>query len=192
MDPIVWATLLMILGFALVILEIFIPSGGILGFLAVCSILVSVGSAFVYRDAATGFTFVLIAVVGFPAAVAAAFRWWPNTMVGRRMLLHVPAEADILPEDDPREEIRELIGEIGSANSDMFPGGTVVVKGKTYEAVSEGMPIDKGQSVEVVDVQNNRLVIRASEADPPPEAVDDVLSKPIDTVGLDPFEDPLA
>ena len=192
MDPIVWAVLLMALGLALVVLEIFIPSGGILGFLAICSIGVSVGTAFSSRGAATGFIFVVIAVIGFPSAIAVAFRWWPNTAIGRRMLLMVPKGEDILPDEDPRHRFHEMIGKIGSAKSDMLPGGTISVDGSTYEAVSEGMPIDKGQAVEVVDVQNNRLVIRRSEEQPAPEKQDDVLSQPIDTVGLDPFEDPLA
>ncbi len=192
MDPIVWTILLMILGLALVVLEIFIPSGGILGFLALCSIIGSVAMAFQYHDAKTGFVFVAIAVVGFPTALAAAFRWWPETSMGRRILLGVPEEEDVLPEHDPRQKLHELIGVVGTAKSDMFPGGSVAVEGQSYEAVSEGMPIDKAQAVEVVDVQNNRLVVRPTTAQPPQEKSDDVLSQPIDTVGLDPFEDPLA
>lgn len=192
MEPMVWAVLLMVLGLALVILEIFIPSGGILGFLAVCSVCASVVTAFYYRDAATGFVFVVIAVIGFPSAMAVAFRWWPSTAMGRRVLLDVPDEEDLLPEEDPRQLLHDLLGKVGVAKTDMFPGGAIEVEGTTFEAVSEGMPIDKGQAVEVVDVQNNRLVIRASDALPSTEPQDDVLSRPIDTVGLDPFDDPLA
>lgn len=192
MEPIVWAILLMVLGLALVVLEVFIPSGGILGFLAVCSVITSVCMAFYYRDAGTGFAFVLVAVVGFPSAVALALKWWPETPLGRRMLGKVPDEDDVLPAEDLRRKLAGLMHKVGVAKSDMFPGGAISIAGTTYEAVSEGMPIDKGQPIEVVDVQNNRLVVRPSDQQPTSPDPDDVLSQPIDTVGLDPFEDPLA
>ncbi|REJ64544.1 MAG: hypothetical protein DWQ31_21710 [Planctomycetota bacterium] len=192
MDPIVWAILLMILGLALVVLEIFIPSGGILGFLAICSIVGSVGMAFVYHGSSAGFLFVLIAIVGLPTAAVLAFRWWPETSIGRRVLLDAPGEEDVLPEEDPRNRLRELIGKLGTARADMFPGGSIRIDGESYEAVSEGMPIDKGQTIEVVDIQNNRLVVRPSDQEVPPPKSDDLLSRPIDVVGLDPFDDPLA
>ena len=49
-------------------------------------------------------------------------------------------------------------GEI--ARGTMLPSGLVVIEGKTYDAVSEGMAIEAGQTVLVVAVSTQRLVVR--------------------------------
>jgi membrane-bound ClpP family serine protease len=46
MDPWVWAILLLVAGTALVVMEIFFPSAGILGFLATVSLLAAVVMGF--------------------------------------------------------------------------------------------------------------------------------------------------
>ena len=42
----------------------------------------------------------------------------------------------------------------------MLPSGMVVIDGKTYDAVSEGVPIEAEQTVLVVGVSTQRLVVR--------------------------------
>ena len=197
MNPmLIWAIVLLVAGLGLAILEVFIPSGGILGFLSVMAIVTSIIMAFYYSGSNTGVTFTLLAVVALPAVLVAALKWWPNTAMGRRILLDVPSEEQMLPDADQRHHLEELVGKFGKAKSMMLPGGTVVVEGHLYEAVSEGSPIEAGQAVEVVQIRHNRLVVRpADQATPPkqPESrSDDILSQPIDRMGLDPFDDPLA
>jgi membrane-bound serine protease (ClpP class) len=85
-----------------------------------------------------------------------------------------------------------MIGKRGSAKTKMLPSGVVVIEGRTYDAVSEGMPIEAGQPIQVVAVRTNRIVVRSADSEQPPGEDSDVLSRPIDTVGPDPFEDPLA
>lgn len=191
MNPLVWAVVLMVAGLALIVLEIFIPSGGILGFLAVVAVLGSIFVAFSGGGTSVGFTFVAVALVGFPAAILLALKFLPHTPIGRRLLLGIPSDDEVLPEDDLRHELHALIGKMGTAHSPMFPGGTVVVDDGRYEAVSESGSIDSGESVEVVLVRNNRLVVRKSLTDPSPDP-DDPMSRPIDSLGIDPFSDPLS
>jgi len=194
MNPIVWAILLMVIGLALVVLEIFIPSGGILGFLAVVSVVGSIFMAFSGAGTTIGFAFVAIAMVGLPTAVVLALKWLPETPIGRRLLLGVPTDDDVLPEDDPRHRLQKLVGRQGTAKTDMRPGGNVIVAGETYEAVSESGPIDLDQAIEVVLVRNNRLVVRIRTDGAPSgtDGNDDPLSQPIDSLGIDPFDEPLS
>ncbi len=88
----------------------------------------------------------------------------------------------------------KLIGKHGVAKSDLLPSGDVRIDGRIYDAVSSGMAINKGQTVRVVDVHTQRLVVRPSRADADQQVGkrDDVLSTPIDSLGIEPFEDPLA
>ncbi len=53
LDPLSWAVLLMLIGCGLVVMEVFIPSGGILGFLSGVCIIGSIVMAF-RRDSTTG------------------------------------------------------------------------------------------------------------------------------------------
>jgi membrane-bound ClpP family serine protease len=193
MDPLVWAALLMLLAMALVVLEIFSPPPyGIIGFLAVAAAAASIYLAFESKGPAAGFIFVAVAMIGLPAVLGLAIRYWPNPSMGRRILLDVLTGDEVLPEEDPRHHLQQLVGQTGHARTVMLPGGAVSIAGRTYEAVSEGMPIEGGAAIEVVQVRHNRLVVRPAEATRPPSQADDVLSRPIDTVVPDPFRDPLA
>src|SRR5689334_11983223 len=60
MNPLVWSVVLLLLGLALLALEVFLPSGGILGFLSISSLIAAVVLAF-HRGAQTGFIFLLVA-----------------------------------------------------------------------------------------------------------------------------------
>jgi hypothetical protein len=70
----------------------------------------------------------------------------------------------------------------------------VEIGGRTFDALSEGVVIEAGQQVRVVELRGTRLVVRPIDdsemaaAGPDP---DDPLSQPIDQLGFDPFEDPL-
>ena len=74
----------------------------------------------------------------------------------------------------------------------MLPSGAVMVEGQTIDALSEGMPIEAGQRVRVIEVRGNRVVVRPADDDEQPDPDDDVLSRPIESLGLDSLEDPLA
>jgi membrane-bound ClpP family serine protease len=190
MEPIHWAMILMILGLALAVLEIFIPSGGIIGFLSVLSVITSVVLAF-RHGAWTGLGFVGTAVLVIPAGLILALKWWPRTSMGRRILLKVPDGRELLPDSDKRRELKSLVGQIGQAKNLMLPSGPVLIQGRTVDALSEGMAIEVGQWVRVVEVRGTRVVVRPTD-EPPQARADDPLSRPIDSLGLDPFDDPLA
>ena len=190
MEPsLFWAMILILLGLVLVVLEIFIPSGGILGFLAVSAVVAGVVMSFYAGGSQSGMLFLAGSIVALPVAIVLAFKYLPYTPVGRMLMLGSPKRDDVLPEKDGRDELEELIGRFGTAKTKMLPSGAITLSGRTYEAVSEGMPIEMGQPVEVVLVRNMRLVVRLADRKPPDETD---LSRPIDSLGLDSFDEPLA
>jgi membrane-bound serine protease (ClpP class) len=196
MDPLVWAGLLLLLGLALVMTEVFVPSGGILGVLALTSIVVAIVLAFLQSGAMAGFLFVLVSLVAIPTVLFFAFQWLPETAVGKRLLADLPSSEEVLPDDEERRALRELVGKVGRAETRMLPSGAVQIEGRSIDAVSEGMPIEPGQPVRVVEVHGTRVTVRpvteeAAAAAPTSRNNDDVLAQTIDKLGLDPFE-PLA
>jgi len=184
-----WMVLLLVVGLALVVLEVFIPSGGILGFLAICAVLGAIVVAFI-ESPGVGLAVLAGAILGFPLVVVLALRWWRRTPVGRRVLLTVPDTRDVLPDSDRRRQLRKLVGRVGRAKTPMLPSGAVSIDGRTIDAVSEGMPIEPGQKVRVVEVHGVEVIVRPVEDDIPTTSEGDPLKRPIDTVMPDPFEEP--
>ena len=190
LDPLAWAILLMAIGCALVVLEVFIPSGGFLAFLSAAAFIGAIVVAFRYRGTTVGMTFLLVSVVSVPILVAVAFKYWPMTPMGRAFLGELPSEEEVAPED-PR---RDLIGRVGVARSKMLPSGAVLIDGQLVDAVSQGMAIDPEQYVVITEVRGNRVVVRPANDDerPASESPDHLLSRPIEEMGIESLDDPLA
>jgi membrane-bound ClpP family serine protease len=193
MDPLVWSALLLVVGLILAVGEIFIPSVGVLGFLSMASMLAAISLAFYTHGVGMGLLFLALTAVAGPSTLVVALRVWPKTAMGRRLLLDVPRGDDVLPDTPLRRTLRGLVGKTGTAGTLMLPSGVISIEGHTVDAVSEGPPIEPGTRVRVLDVHGNRVLVRPVAPDEPePAAEMDVLSQPIESLGLDPFDEPLA
>jgi membrane-bound ClpP family serine protease len=189
MDTWVWAVVILAAGMVLAMLEVFIPSGGILGVCSLIAVVISVITAFTYHPS-TGFTFLGLAIIGVPTALGIAFHFFPSTRMGQRMMLAPPSEDEVTPDDDPRLLLKGLIGKHGEAQSVMLPSGRVQIDGQLHDAMSEGLPIEAGQHVVVVAVRSGSLVVRPSTAPKAAEPTGDgLLERPFETWGIDPFEE---
>ncbi|WP_428307623.1 NfeD family protein [Lacipirellula sp.] len=190
LDPIGWAVVLLVVGCGLLALETFIPSGGILSFLAFVAVVASTVVAF-NRSLTTGLSFMAVAVLAIPLAIGLAFKVWPKTPMGRAILGDLPSEEDTKPDDSRRA----LVGRVGVAQSLMLPSGAVLVDGRLIDAVSQGIAIEPGQPVVIVEVRANRVMVRPAATEEAQAAAfepDDVLARPIEEFGFDSLEDPLA
>jgi membrane-bound serine protease (ClpP class) len=192
LDPLIWAAILMLIGLALLVLEMFVPSYGTIGF---CAFLCIGGAIYFGFQRGTGYGFSLLtfALIAGPVLFAVAVKVWPSTPIGRRILIDIPDSQEVLPNSVQRRRLQELVGKVGRAKSLMLPSGAVEIEGRTVDAVSEGVAIEAGELVRVVEVRANRVVVRPDSGEPAPRRTqDDDLSRPIDSLGLDPFDDPLA
>jgi len=182
MDPWILAVVLLVVGMGLAVLEVFFPSGGVLSFLTFCSIAGAVVMGFRSGPGA-GTAVLCTALIALPTAVVVALKVWPNTAMGKQVLLEIPASDDVLPDSDRRHIFEDIHGKVGVAKTKMLPAGAIVIDGRIFDAVSEGTPIEPGDSVKVVDVRANRLIVRAVEAETFETSEDDPMSRPVD----DPF-----
>jgi membrane-bound serine protease (ClpP class) len=190
---IAWAILLLLIGFALVVLEVFIPSGGIIAILSGVALVAALVMAF--QESATtgpmtGFIFAVVTVVAVPSIIGLAFKIWPKTPMGKAFLGDLPTEADVLPE----ESRRVLVGHVGIARTKMLPSGAVEIDGQMIDAVTQGQAIEPGTYVVVAEVRANRVVVRPAGKDQRPghQNPNDLLSRPIDELGIESLDDPLA
>jgi membrane-bound serine protease (ClpP class) len=190
LDPLAWSILLMLLGCIIMVLEVFIPSGGILAVLSAAAFLGSILMAF-QRGPVTGFTFVLTTVIVVPIVLSAAFKIWPKTRIGKAILGELPTEEEVAP-DVPQ---RALVGRVGVTRSKMLPAGAVEIDGQMIDAITHGQPIEPGQYVVVTEVRANRIVVRPAKDNERPGrrlSADEILSRPIEELGIESLDDPLA
>lgn len=190
-EPWVWAVLLLLLGLVLAVGDIFLPSGGILAFLAFCAIVGAIVMAFM-ESSVLGLAMLTGALIGLPVVVVLALYLWPKTSFGKRILLRVPTSEDVLPENSPRKALQELVGRVGRAKSKMLPSGIILIDNQAYDATSEGLPVEPGQRVRVTEVRGNRIVVEALGEEPPSESDVDPLARPVDWDASDPFQSPPA
>ncbi len=191
-DPWVWAVLLVVVGLGLAVLELFIPSGGVLAFLAISSIVGGVIVGFM-QGPVVGLVILCSVIVGLPVGLVLAVRWWPHTPIGRVVMLRARRSEDVLPDNPRTVGLKSLVGKVGVAKSKMLPSGAIHIEGRTVDAYSEGVPIEPGQQVMVIEVRGTRVMVRPVQEQPPgPKSAQGELSRPIDSVGPDPFEDPVA
>jgi membrane-bound ClpP family serine protease len=186
MEPWVWAILLLVLGTGLAVLEVFFPSAGILGFLSASAVVAAVAVGFNHSPLAGALT-LLAAAIGLPITVILAFQYWPKTAMGRRVLLGAPKSEDVLPDEPNKDWLQGLIGHRGRAKSKLLLSGVITIDGRTVDAVSESMPVEVGQTVQVVQVRGHSLVVRLVADE---EAADSTAANPLQQTYDDPFDLP--
>jgi membrane-bound ClpP family serine protease len=162
MDPLTLAYLLIVLGLALLVAEVFIPSGGALFIASSLCILGGVVLTFIYGDTPTGMVTLLGVFVAVPAVGALMLYLWPRTPMGRRLIL--PDQDATVAQLPVNLEMEGLRGRYGRALSDLRPAGTVEFDGRRVDVISEGMMVADGAWVRCVDVRAGTVVVRQVDA----------------------------
>jgi membrane-bound ClpP family serine protease len=99
-------------------------------------------------------------------AALALRRYLPKSPVLRPLLLN-PPEGDEREDIEYREAMADfshLVGQRGTAATHLMPAGKAEFDGQLVDVIAEGMPIERGQAVVVVNARSSRVVVRAAEA----------------------------
>lgn len=164
MSMLLWALLLLLAGCIFLALEFFVPSSGTLGVLAALSFVAAIVLAFMAGPVYGTATFIAVLVI-VPAACFLAVKYWPDTPIGRMILIQRPESPDeVLPETEAYRGMQHLVGRHGLAKSLMLPGGVVEIDRKSYDAVSDGMAIEPGTRIVVVAISTQRVVVRPDDS----------------------------
>ena len=192
MDPLYWTILLIAAGFVVIFLELFVPSAGILG--VVAGICLISGIIVGFTDSVqTGLIALLSVLIMLPIMLSLMIKAWPHTPIGRRILIGPMPSEKVVPQGEYYDEIQSLVGRLGVAKTKMLPSGIVVIDGKKFDSISDGMPLDAGDTIKVIAVKGNRVVVAKYDGEPDqPTSTTDLLSQPLDELGLDNLEEPLS
>jgi membrane-bound serine protease (ClpP class) len=183
-----WAFLLLAIGIALLVAEIFIPSGGVISVMSTLSLGGAVACAWLAwwsTNQAAFWGFVSGMALLLPVVAVAAFYVWPNTPIGKRAFLEVPAPHEVASFVEQEERHRQMVGKIGETVTTLNPAGIVRIDGHRVHCQSEGMILDAGTPVRVIAARANSVVVRridpsaleseAQTRDAPHPAADDPL-----------------
>lgn len=168
------ALLLMVVGFALIVAEVFIPSGGMILVLCIAAFVASIWCAYkAWWVGSTHYFYVYLASLGvlIPGAVVGLFRALERTSLGNQVMLPAPSADELTPHQAEVDRLTSYIGKRGVALNLMTPGGMVRVAGERVHASTEGLVIQPGTPVEVIAVKGTRVIVRtASTQSVPPTA----------------------
>jgi membrane-bound serine protease (ClpP class) len=153
--------LLIILGAVLLVLEIFIPSFGLL---TICAVAAEVGGIWLFfkMSPAMGWVGVGVAAVLVPIVWVITYKMFPKTSFGKSVTLEGPERemGDAIPDTD---ELLEMIGKTGVVISPLRPVGMCDFDGERLECVAETGFVETDIAVEVIHVEGTQLTVRTVE-----------------------------
>lgn len=166
MDDVFLAFALILVGFLLMAAELVIFTHGVLSMLGLGGMIV--GVVLLYgRDSTLGIATLVVLLVVVPLCGRALIGYWPNTSIGRQLLLQPPREQTTIADTPGSKALDQLLGRVGKTLSPLRPSGVVDFDGRRVDAMSEGMLVEAGQWVRCIDVHASKVVVRVTDAPGP-------------------------
>lgn len=166
--------LLFIIGVSLIFVELFVlPGFGIIGITGLALVLWGMLNAMVERfpgdpwiPSLPELQLPLLklsgAIVGAAVGAAALGRFLPRTTVFHRLVLDdaTTREAGYSSSKDQSA----WLGKVGIALSPLYPAGSALIEDTKLDVITRGEYIEVDQSVRVVEVHGNRIIVEAAES----------------------------
>lgn len=169
-----WGIILFAVALVLFVVELFIPTGGVLALLCGVAAIASVVSFFRY-DTAFGVGALLAYIILGPFVTYFGLKLWMHSPIANRMVLGgskqvlgKTAEEAYLESERERgdrlAQLRALIGAEGTAVTDLRPVGVVRIEGQRIDAMAEMGLITRGTPIVVVEAYDNQVKVRPIES----------------------------
>ncbi len=155
----IWALLFLGIAIVLFLLEVIVPSGGVIGLLsALCTV---VGVVMLFQvDTILGLIGAIVALAVIPFLFLLALKMWPHTPIGQMLTLKHPPPVDDQTNDRDAPQPVELVGAQGKALTDLHPIGTCMINGHRTECLATTGLIRSGSPVRVVSVTGLEIKVR--------------------------------
>lgn len=159
------------MGMMLLAVEVFVlPGFGLFGLAGVALMLVGLILGFQdflvpqtpydYAELKTNLLQIFASMIGSIAAMAIMLRYLPGIPLFGRLVLSASEEAALGYETVPVVSREDLIGKRGYALSTLRPAGRADFGGEVLDVVTQGEFIATNQTVEVVEIRGNRVVVK--------------------------------
>lgn len=151
---------LLVLGILAIILEVFIPAGGVLGIIGLILMILSTVLAYWYHQAIIGTIFLGASIIGTPIAFIFSLKIFPKTFFGKKLIL---SQSETQKEgfvSYTEARYTDLIDKEGVAFTTLRPAGMIKIENKKYNVVTSGEYIDKDSKVKVIKVEGSRIIVK--------------------------------
>ena len=155
MGALVIPIILQLVGVIVLIAEIIIPSGGLLGMVTIGLFGYSLYLVFTGISVFAGMIFVVADIIMLPVVLFAGIKLLAKSPATLKTSL---SKADGYSSQS--EELEQYMGLTGTAITDLRPAGTGRINNMRVDVVSRGEYIDKGSEILVSAVEGNRVVVR--------------------------------
>jgi membrane-bound ClpP family serine protease len=175
------AIVLGIIGLAILVIELFVPSGGLLAILCAVAFISSVVAMFMWSTFA-GTLLLFLYVFSAPFAILLFLKLWSKSPIVRKYTLRdgpnvkvvsMPNRSDVDPTDPEAEQaatdddrrrrlsaMQELVGQKGIVETPLRPIGFVRIGDRRLDASAESGLIEPGTPVRVIAVLDGTLKVR--------------------------------
>lgn len=143
-----------------IIVEIFVPAGGLIGIAGGGAIVASVILAYTQGGTTVGIIVLAASLVLTPATIIVAFKLFPTTPLGKRFILGTTLGSGEDSPQDGEADNRVQAGDKGIARSVLKPTGVAEIGGKRYSVLTGGEYLSAGTEIEVIRVEGNRILVR--------------------------------
>lgn len=149
----------------LLVIDLFVPSAGILSLTAALVAVAGVVCLFTH-DTTWGLIGMVTVIVMGPALFLLGLKVMPHTPIGRQLILRSPGVGD---EDDDEDgpiglpspnALAALVGQEGEVLTELRPIGTVRIGESRYDALSETTWLPAGTRVRVVHAEAMQIRVR--------------------------------
>lgn len=142
---------LYVVGLALVIAEMFMP-GAILGLIGLGCAVASIVLAFKHDAAMLGWIMVVTTILSIPVLIVL----WVKVL--NRVFAIKTTQKGY---SSAMMELKDMVGQEGVALTQLRPSGMARFGDKKVDVVADGEVIEKHTRVKIVEVESNRVLVRA-------------------------------
>jgi membrane-bound ClpP family serine protease len=143
---------MIVFGFVLIVIEIFITPGFIVGIIGVA--IVALGIGYTYKEFGTENGNITLAVSSFLMISGILFAFKQGVWSRLALKDEITSKAANLNNDSVK------IGDRGVALSSLRPSGMALINGKKIEVNSEGEMLSTNENIEVIKKVNNRIIVK--------------------------------
>jgi len=143
---------MIVFGFVLIVIEIFITPGFIVGIIGVA--IVALGIGYTYKEFGTENGNITLAVSSFLMISGILFAFKQGVWSRLALKDEITSKAANLNNDNVQ------IGDIGVALSSLRPSGTALINGQKIEVHSESEMLYTNENIEVIKKVNNRIIVK--------------------------------
>ncbi|MCA9423581.1 MAG: hypothetical protein KC994_00835 [Candidatus Omnitrophica bacterium] len=157
-----------VIGFMLLFFELFLP-GAIIGMIGAVLIGVGVYGTFQAFGPAWGIPVTLLCSFGIIGFIVWWARYFPESRMGGIFNLRTEiSRASGYVSQDAAES--QLLGKRGVTVTTLRPSGEAEIDGRRVDVISDGGYVEKGVTIQVIEVASNRIVVGVPDTSLPGEA----------------------